>query len=395
MSAPLASLQATRATRKPTQAVICGGYDPWILGSALALLVLGLVMVASASIAIADREIGQPFYFVLRQVTFLSVSLFLASLVVRVPLAYWEKYREWLLFFGVLLLMLVLVPGIGRQVNGSMRWLALGPLNIQPSEFMKLFFVVYLAGYLVRHGPQLQQGYKGFMQPLLILGVPVTLLLLEPDFGAAVVLSATALGMMFLGGVRLSYFSILMALMLVALGALAFSSPYRLERLTTFLDPWADPFDSGFQLTQALIAFGRGEWLGVGLGESIQKLFYLPEAHTDFLFAVLAEELGLVGALGVITLFSVLIGRTFMLGWRAEQTGNRFTALLTYGLGLWLGFQTIINLGVNMGVLPTKGLTLPLMSYGGSSILTSCLAVALILRVDREGHRPPGSRRET
>ncbi|MEW6354409.1 MAG: putative lipid II flippase FtsW [Pseudomonadota bacterium] len=352
--------------------------------AALALLGLGLVMVSSASITIADRALHQPFYYGLRQAAYIGVGLLLGLAVLRTRLMYWEKAGPLLLVFGLLLLALVLIPGVGRQVNGSTRWLALGPFNFQPSEMVKLFVVVYLAGYLVRRGAMVGASARAFLQPMMLAGLIAALLLMEPDFGAAVVVLATALGMLFLGGVRLWQFGMLMVLVGAAFAALAFSSPYRLQRLTAFLNPWADPFNSGFQLTQALIAFGRGEWLGVGLGGGIQKLFYLPEAHTDFLFAVLAEELGLLGAFAVIALFSLLVWRAFALGRRAELAGNRFAAFLAYGVALWLALQTLINLGVNMGVLPTKGLTLPLMSYGGSSIVMSCVAVALLLRVDYE-----------
>jgi cell division protein FtsW len=249
--------------------------------------------------------------------------------------------------------------------------------------------VIYLAGYLVRREEEVRTRFSGFLKPGLLLGLVGVLLLLEPDFGAVAVLSATVLGMLFLGGVRLWQFALVVLLAVGALAAVAVSSPYRLERLTTFLDPWADPFNSGFQLTQALIAFGRGEWLGVGLGAGVQKLFYLPEAHTDFLFAVLAEELGLVGALGVLGLFTLLVGRAFAIGSRALQAGRRYPAYLALGLGLWIALQVIISVGVNTGLLPTKGLTLPLMSYGGSSLVTNCLAIALLLRVDHELRTAP------
>jgi cell division protein FtsW len=279
---------------------------------------------------------------------------------------------------------------VGREVNGSTRWLHLGLFNLQASELVKLFVIVYLAGYLVRRGEEVRTTLKGFLKPLVILAALSVLLLLEPDFGTTAVMFATALGMMFLGGVRLWQFSALLALVVAVMAGVALSSPYRLERLTTFLDPWADPFNSGFQLTQALIAIGRGEWLGVGLGGSIQKLFYLPEAHTDFLFAVLAEELGLLGVMTVIVLFTLVVWRAFVIAYRAELSGNRFAGYLAYGIGMWIGLQAFINMGVNMGALPTKGLTLPLMSYGGSSIVVMCMAVALLMRVDYETRFPRG-----
>jgi cell division protein FtsW len=358
--------------------------DYWLPAAALALLALGLIMVCSASITIAERELNQPFYYLLRQAGYVGTGLVLAYAVVRTRLAVWEKSGPLLLLFGILLLALVIMPGVGRQVNGSMRWLGLGFINLQPSELVKLFVIVYLAGYLVRRGEDVRASMRGFLKPVAVLALIAGLLLMEPDFGATVVILATALGMLFLGGVRLWQFGLLIVPAMLSLAGLALSSPYRLERLTTFLNPWADPFNSGFQLTQALIAFGRGEWFGVGLGGSIQKLFYLPEAHTDFLFAVLAEELGLAGAIAVIALFAVLVWRAFAIGHLAEQMGNRFAAFIAYGLGMWLALQAFINIGVNMGVLPTKGLTLPLMSYGGSSIVMSCVAIGLLMRVDYE-----------
>lgn len=369
--------------------------DYWLAGAALALLGLGLVMVSSTSITIGERGLGQPFYYLLRQSVFVGVGLCAAWAVLSTRLVYWEKAGTVLLLCGALLLVLVLVPGIGKEVNGSMRWLMLGPVNLQVSELVKLFVVVYLAGYLVRRGAEVCTSAHTFLIPMTLLVLLAVLLLMEPDFGAAVVIVVTALGMMFLGGVRLWQFGLLMLMAAAAMAVLALTSPYRLERVTSFLNPWADPYNSGFQLTQALIAFGRGEWLGVGLGGSIQKLFYLPEAHTDFLFAVLAEELGLVGVLCVIVLFAIVVWRAFAIGDHAQQAGNRFAAYLAYGLGLWIALQASINLGVNMGVLPTKGLTLPLMSYGGSSIVASMLAIALLLRIDYELRCAPRSPQRT
>ncbi len=356
--------------------------DPWLLGAVLTLLALGLVMVASASIAIAERQTGQPFYYFWRQALFVAAGLFAGMLVLRARLVYWERLGPALLLLGLVLLVAVL--GLGREINGSTRWLNLGLFNLQPSELVKLFIVVYLAGYLVRRGEEVRRSVKGFLKPMLLVALIGALLLAEPDFGATAVITATVLGMMFLGGVRLWQFGVLFAGILGAAATLVLTAPYRMARLTSFVDPWADPFDSGFQLTQALIAFGRGEWFGVGLGGSVQKLFYLPEAHTDFLFAVLAEELGLMGVLAVVGLFGLLVWRAFLIGRRAQQAGSDFAAYLSYGLGLWLGMQAFINLGVNMGVLPTKGLTLPLMSYGGSSIVVTCMACALLLRVSHE-----------
>jgi cell division protein FtsW len=357
------------------------------------LVLLGLVMVGSASIALADRQTGEPFYFLVRQAVTLGAGLSLGVTALRLPLATWERLGVPLLLLSIVLLAAVLIPGLGRTVNGSTRWLHLGPLNAQVSEIAKLAVVVYLAGYLVRRGEEVRTTVRGFLKPMAVIGVFALLLLAEPDFGATVVIAATAMGMMFLGGVRLWLFGILMALCTGAFAFLAISSPYRLERLTAFMNPWADPFNSGYQLTQALIAFGRGEWLGVGLGASVQKLFYMPEAHTDFLFAVLAEELGLLGVLLVVGLFCFFVWRAFQIGARAARAQLTFGSHVAFGIGLWLGMQAFINMGVNMGILPTKGLTLPLMSYGRSSILVVCVAIALLLRVDHEVRlRDPGVR---
>lgn len=372
------------ARRRPPE------WDTTLLGIVLLLLALGLVMVASASISLAERQTGDPFYYLIRQCASLGLGLLLALVALRIPLAGWERLGVPLLMVSLVLLAALLIPGLGRTVNGSTRWLALGPLSFQVSELAKLAMVVYLAGYLVRHGEAVRTTVGGFLKPMALLLLFAAMLLAEPDFGATVVIAATAMGMMFLGGVRLWLFGVLLLLAVGAFAFLAISSPYRLERLTAFMNPWADPFNSGFQLTQALIAFGRGEWVGVGLGGSIQKLFYLPEAHTDFVFAVLAEELGLLGVVVVVTLFTLLVGRAFQIGSRASRAGLTFGSHLAFGIGFWLALQAFINMGVNMGLLPTKGLTLPLMSYGRSSLLVICVAIALLLRVDRELRRAGG-----
>ena len=353
--------------------------DYWLLGAVLVLLALGLMMMGSASISIAEKQFGEPFYYIWRQTLFISVALALGWSVLHVPIDFWNKVSPFLLMLGIVLLIAVLL--LGKEVNGSLRWLNLGIVNIQPSELMKLFVVVFLAGYLVRRGEEVRTSVKGFLKPMLVLGLVGVLLLLEPDFGSGVVIALTALGMMFLGGVRLWQFGVLILVMASALLVLAYSSPYRVERLTSFLNPWADPFDSGFQLTQALIAFGRGEWMGVGLGDSVQKLFYLPEAHTDFLFAVISEELGLFGGMLVMGLLAIVVFRAFRIGHLALCHDDRFAGYLAFGIGLLIGFQALINIGVNMGMLPTKGLTLPLMSYGGSSMVATCVACALLLRI--------------
>ena len=358
--------------------------DYLLLFAVMALAALGLVMVASASITLADRELGQPFYYALRQAIYIGVGVLLGMGVYRLRLALVEQAGLLLLLTAFALLLAVLVPGVGTQVNGSVRWLNTGLFRLQVSEPAKLMILLYLASYLNRHGEEVRTQLSGFIKPLALLGLAAILLLLEPDFGATVVMLATAMGMIFIAGARLWQFGGMLGLGGVSLAGLAVSSPYRMERLTTFLNPWADPFNSGFQLTQSLIAIGRGEWFGVGLGASIQKLFYLPEAHTDFVFAVLAEELGLLGVCVVIALYAVVVWRAFVIAIQAEKAGNGFASLLAHGIGIWIGLQAFINMGVNMGLLPTKGLTLPLMSYGGSSMVVVCAAIALLLRVDHE-----------
>jgi len=383
--ASAASQASLRSSQRQTPRVESySQFDLPLVLAVMALIAFGLVMVGSASIAIADRELGQPFYYLTRQAIYIALGLGIAAAIVMIPLYVWERFSALLLLAGMMLLAVLLIPGVSQSVNGSTRWLSLGVINLQPSEFMKLFVVVYLAGYLVRRGEEVRTRVWGFLKPMMILIVIAILLLMEPDLGAAAVIFATALGMMFLGGVRLWQFGVLLMLVLSAVAILTITSPYRLERVTAFLNPWADPFNSGFQLTQSLIAFGRGEWFGLGLGGSIQKLFYLPEAHTDFVFAILAEETGLFGSIIVISLFSFIAWRAFKIANKAQYLGLHFAAYVAFGITLWLTMQAFINIGVNMGVLPTKGLTLPLMSYGGSSMLASCMAIALLLRVDIE-----------
>jgi cell division protein FtsW len=359
-------------------------WDYSLLASAVFLAGLGLVMVASASISIAAREVSDPLYFFWRQAAYLGLSLALGGITLGIPTRIWQRLGPVLLVLGIVLLALLLLPGVGREVNGSTRWMKFGTLNLQPSEVMKLFLVVYLAGYLVRRTEEVRSRLGGFLKPVLLLSMIAALLLLEPDYGATVVLFATALGMMFLAGVPLMIFLVWVLVTASFFACLMLAAPYRLERLMIFMNPWSDPFGSGFQLTQALIAIGRGEWFGVGLGASVQKLFYLPEAHTDFLFAVLAEELGLVGVVSVISIFAFIVIRAMQIGARAEKLGAHFCAYLSYGIGLLVALQSVINIGVNMGMLPTKGLTLPLMSYGGSSLVVSCLCIAMLLRIDHE-----------
>jgi cell division protein FtsW len=358
--------------------------DPVVVFVCLALLSLGLVMVASASVGVADRNFSNPFYYLQRQLVFVVIGLVAAALVYRIRLVQWEKSGVALLGFALFLLVLVLIPGVGKTVNGSTRWISLGILNLQVSEVVKLFLLIYVAGYLVRHGEEVRTSLRGFIKPMLMVGLAGLLLLLEPDFGSTVVIMGTVLAMTFLGGVRFVQFASFMVLFGASALMLIISSPYRMERLTSFMNPWADPFDTGFQLTQSLIAIGTGGWLGTGLGGSVQKLFYLPESHTDFLFAVLSEEFGFVGVCFVILMYTVLFFRIFKIGLQAEKSGNRFAAYLAYGIGIWLALQAVINMGVNMGLMPTKGLTLPLMSYGGSSLVVCCMAIGLLLRIHCE-----------
>ncbi|PIE83462.1 MAG: putative lipid II flippase FtsW [Candidatus Contendobacter odensis] len=361
--------------------------NPWIVISALLLLTLGLLMMTSASMAIAATRMEAPFYFLNRQLLFVLIALFLAILTFHVPIARWRRIAPFLLLITVSLLTLVLF--IGRDINGATRWITLGPVNWQVSEIAKLFTLIYVASYLKSYGGELRTSdfrtsALALLRPMIVLAVLAALLLFEPDFGSVVVLMAATLGMVFLAGVNLVQFGILLASTATAMIVLIVASPYRIGRVLKFLNPWDDPYGGSYQLVQSLIAIGRGELFGVGLGESVQKLFYLPEAHTDFLFAVLAEELGLIGILIVLGLFTVIVWNGFQIAQHAERLGKHFSAYLAYGIALWFGIQALFNMGVNMGVLPTKGLTLPLLSYGGSSVVVMCIALAILLRIDVE-----------
>ncbi len=359
-------------------------YDRWLVYVVLCLVGLGLLMVASASIVVSDQQLHQPFYYFYRQAIYLILGILLGAIIVQFEIQDLEKISGVLIVGSMLLLALVLLPGIGHSVNGSARWIGLGVFGMQVSELAKLTVVIYMASYLERRNHEIKTSFSGFLKPMGLLAVIAVLLLREPDFGATVVVTATALGMMFLAGMQLRHFVLLFIVVVLALFVIAISEPYRLVRLTSFLNPWANAFNSGYQLTQSLIAFGRGGLFGVGLGQSIQKLFYLPEAHTDFLFAVIAEELGLVGMLIVIALFTFLVLRIFLIGRQAQRLGHHFSGFMAYGFGLWIAIQFTVSMGVNCGILPTKGLTLPLMSYGGSSMLVSCMVIALLLRIDYE-----------
>jgi len=359
-------------------------YDQWFLLSLVALVGIGFVMVTSASLSFAEGVGLSPWYFSIRQGLYLIAGFLLSLAALSLPLAVWRKTSLALLLGTILLLALLLVPGVSREVNGSVRWLFLGPISIQVSELAKLMTILYMADYLVRKEKEIHSEISGFLKPLGVLALVSLLLLLEPDFGATVVIVTTVMGMLFLGGVPFRHFMVLLFVAVMALGALSVASPYRLQRLTSFLDPWSDQFNSGYQLTQSLIAFGRGGWFGSGLGNSVQKLLYLPEPHTDFIYAVLAEELGVLGAVAVLLLFVLLVWRILDIGKRAMSLGNRFAGFVSFGIGLWFGLQCIINIGVNTGVLPTKGLTLPFMSYGGSSLMVGLLAIGILLRIEYE-----------
>lgn len=364
-------------------------FDYPVLGVSLALLMIGLVMVASASMTVSARSFGGPMHFFLHQALFASVGLVFALVILRMPMRIWYELSPVLLLLSVCLLGAVLVPGLGRTVNGSVRWLKLGGgIGLQVSEFAKLAIILYIGRYLAANQQEVQHSWRGFVKPIAWVGVLGVLLLLEPDFGATTVIATVVMGMLFLAGAQLRQFWVLLAGCGSALAGLILIAPYRLERMTNFLHPWAHQFSGGYQLTQSLIAFGRGGFWGVGLGNSIQKLFYLPEAHTDFLFAVLAEELGLFGSLCVIGLFVALVWRGLAIGRHAERHGQLFAGYVAYGLSLWVGLQSMINIGVNSGLLPTKGITLPLMSYGGSSMVIQCLMVAIILRIHHESQHP-------
>lgn len=359
-------------------------YDKWLIAATLGLIFLGLMMVASSSVMMSTKNYQEPFHFLIRQATYLFIGCLAALMVMRVDSSFWEKISVPLLLLCFILLVLVLIPGIGHRVNGSRRWLSIGPIGIQISEIAKVAVIFYLSGYMVRQHEKIRKSILGFFIPMGVLGIASVLLLLEPDFGSTVVMMSTAMVLLFLMGVKLRYYLGLIILVALGLAFLAISSPYRMARLTGFLNPWADQFNSGYQLTQSLIAFGRGGISGVGLGESIQKLFYLPEAHTDFLFAVLAEELGLLGIFLVLALYSIVVVRGLKIGLNAYSQERLFAAFTAYGVTFWIGFQAAINMGVNSGLLPTKGLTLPLLSYGGASIVVNCMLVALLLRIDHE-----------
>ncbi|MFC5694006.1 putative lipid II flippase FtsW [Pseudomonas sp. GCM10022186] len=355
-----------------------------LLAGCLTLLGLGLVMITSASSEVAAAQSGNPMYHMIRHLVYLVIGLSAGLLTLQVPMAFWQRHGARLMLAATVLLIMVLLPGIGREINGAKRWIGFGLFNLQPSELAKLFTVMFIAGYMVRRQDEVREKLTGFIKPMLVLGPIAVLLLAEPDFGATVVLVGSCIAMLFLGGINLVRFIPLAGGVLAAGVLVMTSQSYRMQRLTNFIDPWADQYGAGYQLSQALIAFGRGEWFGVGLGNSVQKQFYLPEAHTDFVFAVLAEELGMIGALATVGLFVFVSVRALYIGLWAEKARQYFAAYVAYGLAfLWIG-QVLINIGVNVGLLPTKGLTLPFLSYGGSSLVICCVSLALLLRIEWE-----------
>ncbi|MEM9101143.1 MAG: putative lipid II flippase FtsW [Pseudomonadota bacterium] len=359
--------------------------DMGLLGWVIALVLLGLVMVASSSVAIAENQNNGAFYFAIKHSVYIGFSLTMFSVLLMVPVAFWRVAGPVLLIISIILLLVVIL--IGQEINGSRRWLRLGPMSLQVSEFVKLFVITYLAGYLVRRHEALMHEVKGFIRPLVVVSVITALLLAQPDFGAAVIIIATCLVMMFLAGARLWQFIVLTVAVAAALALVATTQEYRIKRLQAFLNPWEDPFGTGYQLTQSLIAFGRGDWLGQGLGNSVQKLEYLPEAHTDFVFAIIGEELGFLGVTCVLIAYYMIFMKSMRIGRRAlttESSTNEFSGYLVFGIAFWLTTQGLINIGVNLGVLPTKGITLPFISYGGSSMLVSFMALAILLRADLE-----------
>lgn len=358
--------------------------DVWLLSTLIVIGCLGLVMVGSSSVAVADRMTGDPMYFFYRQTVYALIGLIIGFVVLHIPMRVLAANTFIMLAAGLALLALVLIPGIGHSVNGARRWLDFGPVSLQASEPARLLLVLYVAGYASRRQFDLATTWAGLFRPMVFLVIACFLMLLEPNFGAGAILITVAGIILFVAGARLFNLVVLGVVAAVALAALVFSSPYRMERLVSFADPWAHPFASGFQLTQSLIAIGRGHLFGVGLGNSVQKLSYLPETHTDFLFAIYAEEFGLVGSIVLIVLFAIVVWRGFVVAGRAIDVGQFFGGFLAYGLSGWLSLQAFVNIAVNMGLLPTKGLTLPLMSYGGSSLVMMCALCALILRVDME-----------
>lgn len=359
-------------------------YDRTLLWLSLGLAMVGFIMVTSASMPVAQRYTGDPFFFAKRDAIYMALALGAALVTLRFPMEMWQRYSPIILIMAIVMLLVVLVPGIGSSVNGASRWISLGPVNIQPAEASKLALFFYLASYLVRKVDEVRNNFWGFCKPMGVMVILAVLLLAQPDLGSVVVLFVITLGMLFLAGAKLWQFLAIIGSGVFAVGLLIVAEPYRLRRVTSFWDPWADPFGAGYQLTQSLMAFGRGEFLGQGLGNSVQKLEYLPEAHTDFIFAIIGEELGYLGVVLVLLMVFFVAFRAMQIGRRALEIGQRFSGFLACEIGIWFSFQTLVNVGAAAGILPTKGLTLPLISYGGSSLLVMSTAIVLLLRIDYE-----------
>ncbi|MBO9717931.1 MAG: putative lipid II flippase FtsW [Pseudoxanthomonas sp.] len=372
------SRQATRLE------AIGGQFDPWLTGAALALACLGVVMVGSASVAIGETLGVGPFYYLVRHALFLGVGVALAAVVMRTELKAVEKYNQYLLLGCFLLLLLPWLPGLGVSVNGARRWINFGISRFQVVEAVKVLYIVWLASYLVRFRDEVNATWPAMLKPLGVAGLLIVMLLAQPDFGSATLLLGITAGMLVLGGVNLPRMSMPVVVALPAMVALVVFEPYRMRRVTSFMDPWQDQLGAGYQLSNALMAIGRGEWFGVGLGASVQKLSYLPEAHTDFIFSVIAEELGFAGVCVVVALYGLLVGRALYLGMQCVEMRRHFAGYIAFGVALWIGMQTFVSIGVNLGMLPTKGLTLPLVSSGGSSVMMTCVAIGLLLRVSYE-----------
>lgn len=357
-------------------------FDRTFIILAIAMYVIGLVMVASSSMPVAERLFNNPFHFVIRHSIYIILSFIIGGLALQIPMSWWQKYSSYLLILGLILLIMVLL--IGRSVNGSQRWIVIGPITLQAAEPAKLFFFCYLSAYLVRRREEVMENLKGFLKPLLVFGLLAFFLLMQPDLGTVIVMFVTTFGLLFLAGAKLWQFIAMTSVGLTAIAMLAVFEPYRLRRVTSFLDPWQDPFGSGYQLTQSLMAYSRGEFLGQGLGNSIQKLEYLPEAHTDFVMAVLAEEFGLMGISAVLLLSICLVIKALLLGRKAIAQEKFFEGFFAYSIGIWVSFQTAVNIGASAGIVPTKGLTMPLISYGGSSMIIMTIAVVVLIRIDHE-----------
>ncbi len=390
MNAKLSELFSARHG-VPAQSASTNLYDKPLILVTLALMSIGLIVVTSASMPVAEREYGNPFFFSIRHGIYLVLSLIAAGVVLQIPMRFWRIFNPYLLLFAMGLLLAVLL--VGKSINGSTRWIVIGPMTLQPAEPAKLFFFAYLAGYLVRRYEEVTENLKGFFKPLVVLFFVAIMLLMQPDFGTVVVMLTTTMGLLFLAGARLWQFFGVVFVGLAAVVGLIVMEEYRLRRVTSFLDPWADPFGSGYQLTQSLMAYGRGSWFGQGLGNSYQKLEFLTQAHSDFIMAILAEELGFAGVLLILGLILFLVLRALRIGNLALQAGRPFEGYLAYGIGIWLSFQTAVNVGASVGVVPTKGLTLPLVSYGGTSLIVMMVAIALLIRIDFEirldGQRAP------